>query len=74
MTLAWRRLGQSPWLFAGPVVAAAIAFVWLPMAATLALSFFDWSLLKQEGTWRPVVTRFPPARLSRTMRKSSNEM
>ena len=52
MTLAWRRLGQSPWLFAGPVVAAAVAFVWLPMAATLALSFFDWSLLKQEGTWR----------------------
>src|SRR5229473_3364447 len=39
MTLAWRRLGQSPWLFAGPAAAAAIAFVWLPMVSTLALSF-----------------------------------
>jgi multiple sugar transport system permease protein/sn-glycerol 3-phosphate transport system permease protein len=52
MTSAWRKLGQSPWLFAGPAVVAAVAFVWLPMAATLGLSFFDWSLLRQEGTWR----------------------
>src|ERR1700730_11881634 len=52
MKLAWRRLGQSPWLFAGAGIAPAVAFVWLPMASTLALSFFDWSLLKQEGTWR----------------------
>jgi ABC-type sugar transport system permease subunit len=52
MTLAWRRLGQSPWLFAGPAAAAAIAFVWLPMVSTLALSFFDWSLLRHEATWR----------------------
>lgn len=47
-----RRLGQSPWLFAAPAVVAAIVFVWLPMAATLGLSFFDWSLLRQEVTWR----------------------
>ena len=33
----WRRLGQSPWLFAGPAVAAAAVFVWLPMAATFGL-------------------------------------
>ena len=52
MTPAWRKLGQSPWLFAGPAVVAAVAFVWLPMIATLGLSFFDWSLLRQEGTWR----------------------
>jgi ABC-type sugar transport system permease subunit len=52
MTAALRRLSQSPWLFAGPAVAAAILFVWLPMAATLGLSFFDWSLLRQEATWR----------------------
>ena len=47
-----RRLAQSAWLFAAPAVAAAILFVWLPMAATLGLSFFDWSLLRQEATWR----------------------
>ena len=52
MTVSWQRLGKSPWLFAGPAVTAAIVFVWLPMAATLGLSFFDWSLLRQEGTWR----------------------
>ena len=52
MNMAWGRLGGSPWLFAGPAVAAAILFVWLPMAATLGLSFFDWSLLRQEATWR----------------------
>lgn len=52
MTTIWRRLGGSPWLFAGPAVAAAIVFVWLPMGATLGLSFFDWSLLRQEATWR----------------------
>src|SRR4029453_9526453 len=48
----WRRLGQSPWLFAGPTIPAAVVSVWLPMAATLGLSFFDWSLLRQEATWR----------------------
>jgi len=52
MKLAGRRLLQSPWLFAGPAVAASIAFVWLPMVSTLGLSFFDWSLLRQEATWR----------------------
>lgn len=52
MRLAARRLLQSPWLFAGPAVAASIAFVWLPMVSTLGLSFFDWSLLRQEATWR----------------------
>ena len=54
MTAAWRRLGQSPWLFAGPAVAAAVTFVWLPMVATFGLSFIDWSLLRQEATWRGV--------------------
>jgi multiple sugar transport system permease protein/sn-glycerol 3-phosphate transport system permease protein len=43
---------MKPWLFAGPATAAAILFVWLPMAATLGLSFFDWSLLQQQATWR----------------------
>jgi ABC-type sugar transport system permease subunit len=56
VTMGWRgalrRFSQSPWLFAGPAVAAAVVFVWLPMASTLGLSFFDWSLLRQEGTWR----------------------
>ena len=52
MRLAGRRFLQSPWLFAGPAVAASIAFVWLPMVSTLGLSFFDWSLLRQEATWR----------------------
>ena len=52
MRTAWRRLGGSPWLLAGPAVAAAIVFVWLPMVSTLGLSFFDWSLLRQEATWR----------------------
>ena len=32
------------------------------------------SMKVQEGTWRPVVVRLAPARLSRTMRKSSKEM
>lgn len=54
MTVAWRRLGRSPWLFAGPAVAAAVAFVWLPMVATFGLSFIDWSLLRQEATWRGI--------------------
>jgi ABC-type sugar transport system permease subunit len=45
-------LGRSPWLFAGPALAVALLFVWLPMAATLALSFFDWSLLRRQATWR----------------------
>jgi len=52
MRLAGRRLLRSPWLFAGPAVAASIVFVWLPMVSTLGLSFFDWSLLRQEATWR----------------------
>ncbi|WP_421998241.1 carbohydrate ABC transporter permease [Reyranella sp.] len=52
MMPAWRRIAASPWLFAGPAVAAATVFVWLPMGATLVLSFFDWSLLRQEATWR----------------------
>jgi ABC-type sugar transport system permease subunit len=43
---------MTPWLFAGPALAAAILFVWLPMGATLGLSFFDWSLLQQQATWR----------------------
>jgi multiple sugar transport system permease protein/sn-glycerol 3-phosphate transport system permease protein len=46
------RLVRSPWLFAGPALIATVVFVWLPMAATFGLSFFDWSLLRQEGTWR----------------------
>lgn len=54
MTAAWRRLGRSPWLFAGPAVAAAVVFVWLPMVATFGLSFIDWSLLRQEATWRGI--------------------
>ncbi|MDP1752589.1 MAG: sugar ABC transporter permease [Reyranella sp.] len=54
MTAAWRRLGRSPWLFAGPAVAAAVAFVWLPMVATFGLSFIDWSMLRQEATWRGI--------------------
>ncbi len=54
MTAAWRRLGRSPWLFAGPAVAAAVVFVWLPMVATFSLSFIDWSLLRQEATWRGI--------------------
>jgi multiple sugar transport system permease protein/sn-glycerol 3-phosphate transport system permease protein len=52
MMHAARRVLQSPWLFAGPALIAAIAFVWLPMVSTLGLSFFDWSLLRQEATWR----------------------
>lgn len=52
MIMVWRRLAGSPWLLAGPAVAAAIVFVWLPMASTLGMSFFDWSLLRQEATWR----------------------
>jgi ABC-type sugar transport system permease subunit len=52
MIAMWRRLGASPWLLAGPAVAAAVVFVWLPMASTFGLSFFDWSLLRQEATWR----------------------
>jgi ABC-type sugar transport system permease subunit len=52
MTQAVYRALRSPWLFAGPALAAAICFVWLPMVSTLGLSFFDWSLLRQEATWR----------------------
>lgn len=52
MRQAARRLLQSPWPFVGPAAAASIAFVWLPMVSTLGLSFFDWSLLRQEATWR----------------------
>jgi multiple sugar transport system permease protein/sn-glycerol 3-phosphate transport system permease protein len=52
MIMVWRRLAGSPWLLAGPAVAASIVFVWLPMASTLGMSFFDWSLLRQEATWR----------------------
>jgi len=54
VTVAWRRLERSPWWFAGPAVAAAVAFVWLPMVATFGLSFIDWSLLRQEATWRGI--------------------
>jgi multiple sugar transport system permease protein/sn-glycerol 3-phosphate transport system permease protein len=39
-------------MLAGPAVAAAALFVWLPMLATLGLSLFDWSLLRREATWR----------------------
>lgn len=49
---AVRRLLRSPWLFAAPALAVTVVFVWLPMVATLGLSFFDWSLLQQQGTWR----------------------
>jgi len=52
MRRAGLALLRSPWLFAGPALAASILFVWLPMAATLGLSFFDWSLLQQQATWR----------------------
>lgn len=52
MRRAGLALLRSPWLFAGPALAASILFVWLPMVATLGLSFFDWSLLQQQATWR----------------------
>ena len=52
MRPAGRRVLQSPWLFAGPALAASLLFVWLPIVATLGLSFFDWNLLRQQGTWR----------------------
>ncbi len=52
VTTVGHRLRESPWLFAGPAVTAAVLFVWLPMVATFGLSFFDWSLLRQEATWR----------------------
>lgn len=51
---AVRRVVRSPWLLTGPALIAAIAFVWLPMVSTFGLSFFDWSLLRQEATWRGV--------------------
>ncbi|MFQ3623681.1 MAG: sugar ABC transporter permease [Acetobacteraceae bacterium] len=52
MTRRTTRPGLAPWLLAGPAVAAAAVFVWLPMAASVALSLFDWSLLRREATWR----------------------
>ena len=52
MNMVWRRLGQSPWLFAGPAVAAALR---LRLFAThrrrrSACGFLDWSLLRPEAT------------------------
>lgn len=46
------RPGLAPWLLAGPAVAAAVVFVWLPMLASVGLSLFDWSLLERAATWR----------------------
>lgn len=52
MTLSRWRAGASGWLLAAPAVAAAVVFVWAPMLASIGLSFFDWSLLHRQGTWR----------------------
>jgi multiple sugar transport system permease protein/sn-glycerol 3-phosphate transport system permease protein len=51
MLSRWRA-GASGWLHAAPAVAAAVLFVWAPMLASMGLSFFDWSLLHRQGTWR----------------------
>jgi ABC-type sugar transport system permease subunit len=44
----------AAWLFVAPAVLAVTIFIYLPMVLNVGVSFYDWSVLRNEFTWRGV--------------------
>ena len=44
----------AAWLFIAPAVLAVTLFIYLPMVLNVGVSFFDWSVLRNEFTWKGV--------------------
>ncbi|MBS0549731.1 MAG: sugar ABC transporter permease [Proteobacteria bacterium] len=44
----------AAWLFVAPAILLVAVFIYLPMVLNVGVSFYDWSVLRNEFTWKGV--------------------